>query len=137
VYRDRLMRLEARVLAMKYHGLRLLTDRLRGRESGLSGLITKLNGCQLNYDLCALAIDAMGERGALKRGSRHVRDEGAWQTQYMFALGLIIGGGTAQIQKNIIAEAGLGMPRSGRGKYHALRAGNAGAEDGAGGKSRK
>jgi alkylation response protein AidB-like acyl-CoA dehydrogenase len=116
VYRDRLMRLEARVLAMKYHGLRLLTDRLRGRESGVSGLITKLNGCQLNYDLCALAIDAMGERGALKRGSRHVRDDGAWQTQYMFALGLIIGGGTAQIQKNIIAEAGLGMPRSGRSR---------------------
>jgi alkylation response protein AidB-like acyl-CoA dehydrogenase len=114
IWRERLARLEARVLAMKYHGMRLTTDRLRGRESGVSGLITKLNGCQLNYDLCALAIDAMGERGALKRGSRRVRDEGAWQTQYMYALGLIIGGGTAQIQKNIIAEAGLGMPRAGR-----------------------
>jgi hypothetical protein len=29
----------------------------------------------------------------------------------MFDLGLIIGGGTAQIQKNIISEIGLGMPR--------------------------
>ena len=29
----------------------------------------------------------------------------------MFSLGLIIGGGTAQIQKNIISERGLGMPR--------------------------
>jgi alkylation response protein AidB-like acyl-CoA dehydrogenase len=138
VYRDRLMRLEARVLAMKYHALRLLTDRLRNRESGVSGLVTKLNGCQLNYDLCALAIDAMGERGALKRGSRHVRDEGAWQTQYMYALGLIIGGGTAQIQKNIIAEAGLGLPRGGRGKYHTPRANDSGAADGAGaGRPRK
>ena len=39
-------------------------------------------------------------------------DDGAWPTDYMFALGLIIGGGTAQIQKNIIAERGLGMPGS-------------------------
>jgi hypothetical protein len=37
-----------------------------------------------------------------------------WQFQYMFSLGLIIGGGTAQIQKNIISERGLGMPREPR-----------------------
>jgi hypothetical protein len=40
-----------------------------------------------------------------------VRDNGIWPTDYMFALGLIIGGGTAQIQKNIIAERGLGLPK--------------------------
>ena len=51
------------------------------------------------------------EHGVLKRGSKYVRDDGTWQGQYMFTLGLIIGGGTAEIQKNIIAEHGLGMPR--------------------------
>ncbi len=111
VYQDRLLRLEGRVQAMKYHQLRLLTDRLKKRDSGAGGLIVKLNNCQLNYDICALAIDAMGERGVLKRGSKHVRDYGAWQRNYMYALGLIIGGGTAQIQKNIIGERGLGLPR--------------------------
>ena len=111
LFRDRLMRIQARALAMKYHGFRMLTNRLRDRESGVSGLITKLNGCQLNFDLCALAIDALGEYGVLKRDSPHVRDRGAWQLNYMMALGLIIGGGTAQIQKNIISEVGLGMPR--------------------------
>jgi hypothetical protein len=43
-----------------------------------------------------------------------VRDGGRWQFTYMFQLGLIIGGGTAQVQKNIIAERGLGMPREPR-----------------------
>jgi hypothetical protein len=41
----------------------------------------------------------------------HLRAKGSWQRNYMFDLGLIIGGGTAQIQKNIIAERGLGLPR--------------------------
>ncbi len=111
VYRDRLARLEGRMLAMKYHQLRLLTDRLKQRDSGAGGLIVKLNNCQLNYDLCGLAIDAMAERGVLRRGSKHVRDHGNWQRNHMYALGLIIGGGTAQIQKNIIGERGLGLPR--------------------------
>jgi alkylation response protein AidB-like acyl-CoA dehydrogenase len=111
VYRDRLVRLQGRMLAMKYHGMRMLTDRLKGRDSGVSGLITKLNGCQINYDICALAIDALGEQGVLWHNSPHVRDAGAWQNQHMYSLGLIIGGGTAQIQKNIISEVGLGMPR--------------------------
>ncbi len=111
VYRDRLLKLEGRMQAMKYHQLRLLTDRLKKRDSGAGGLIVKLNNCQLNYDICALAIDGMAERGVLKRGSKHVRDYGNWQRNYMYALGLIIGGGTAQIQKNIIGERGLGLPR--------------------------
>tara|TARA_B100000315_G_C14439745_1_gene524142 strand:- start:108 stop:1004 length:897 start_codon:yes stop_codon:yes gene_type:complete len=109
--RQRLAALQARVEAMKYNGLRLLTDRIRGRSSGVAGLVTKLNGCQLNHDICALAIDAMAERGLLDRGDNGARDGGLWQAQYMFSLGLIIGGGTAQIQKNIISERGLGMPR--------------------------
>ncbi len=110
-FRDRLMRLQARLLALKYHGLRLLTDQLQTRESGVSSLIVKLAGCQLNYDLCAYAIDVMGERGVLRFGSTGVVDRGSWQKTHMYSLGLIIGGGTAQIQKNIISEVGLGMPR--------------------------
>ena len=119
IFRDRLMELQGRLLAMKYHGLRLLTDTLKKRESGVGRLVVKLNGCQLNYDLCGLAIEALGTRGLLTRGSKHVRDHGAWQEQYMYALGLIIGGGTAQIQKNIISEVGLGMPREPKAKVPA------------------
>jgi len=108
---DRLMRLQGRVLAMKFNGLRLITAQLNGEGAGLAALVVKLQGCELNHQLAALAIDALGELGVLYDESPHLRAHGGWQQRYMFDLGLIIGGGTAQIQKNIIAERGLGMPR--------------------------
>ena len=114
VLRDRLLRLQARVLAMRLHGDRLLTTLLKGEDPGLSRLVVKLQGCELSHQLAGLAIDVMGELGILYTDSPYVRDEGAWQYHYMFDLGLIIGGGTAQIQKNIISERGLGMPREPR-----------------------
>jgi alkylation response protein AidB-like acyl-CoA dehydrogenase len=111
---DRLMRLQACVLAMKFNALRLVSARLSGEPAVLAALVVKLQGCELNHQLAALAIDALGELGVLYEGSPHLRAQGAWQQRYMFDLGLIIGGGTAQIQKNIIAERGLGMPREPR-----------------------
>jgi alkylation response protein AidB-like acyl-CoA dehydrogenase len=111
VFRDRLMQLQARVLSMKFNGLRLLTAATTGESAGLAGLVVKLQGCELNHQLAALAIDALGELGILYHDGPHLRAKGGWQRSYMFDLGLIIGGGTAQIQKNIISERGLGMPR--------------------------
>jgi alkylation response protein AidB-like acyl-CoA dehydrogenase len=111
VLRDRLLKLQARMHAMEFHGLRLLTAAQKGEDPGVARLIVKLMGCELNHQLAAFAIDALGELGMLYSGSPHLRNNGNWQTSYMFDLGLIIGGGTAQIQKNIISERGLGMPR--------------------------
>ena len=114
LFRDRLMRLQARVLSMQYNGMRLLSAGLRGEVLIMARLIVKLQGCELNHQLAALAIDCLGELGILYSNSPRVRKHGEWQRKYMFDLGLIIGGGTAQIQKNIIAEHGLGMPREPR-----------------------
>jgi alkylation response protein AidB-like acyl-CoA dehydrogenase len=114
VYRDRLMALQARVLTMKYHSMRMLTCSLKDESAGVASLVTKLQNCQLNFDMASLAIDVMGELGVLYEHSKYEREAGFWQAHSMFSLGLIIGGGTAQIQKNIIAERGLGMPREPR-----------------------
>lgn len=114
ILRERLLQLQARVLGMKYHSMRLLTCNLRGESPGVAGLVTKLQGCQLNHEIAQLALDAMGELGTLYAGSRYERARGRWQFQHMFSIGMIIGGGTAQIQKNIIAERGLGLPREPR-----------------------
>ena len=105
------MQLQARVLTMKFNGLRNVTASMNGEASGMAGLVVKLQGCELNHQIAALAIDALGELGVLYEDGPHLRAKGSWQWNYMFDLGLIIGGGTAQIQKNIIAERGLALPR--------------------------
>ncbi|MAG32179.1 MAG: acyl-CoA dehydrogenase [Deltaproteobacteria bacterium] len=111
VFRDRLLRLQARVLSMKFHSMRVLTLDLREQSPGMAGLVVKLQGCELMHAMATLALDVMGELGVLYDGSRYERAKGFWQTEYMLWIGFIIGGGTAQIQKNIISERGLGMPR--------------------------
>ena len=112
LFRDRFMRVEAKVMAMRCNDLRLLSAAVNGHSPGLAGLVVKLQGTELRHELEGLAIDVMGEMGLLYgEGTPHLRDRGSWQWNYMFFLGLIIGGGTSQIQKNIISERGLGMPR--------------------------
>ena len=112
VYRDRLMKIQGKVLALKAHGLRLLSARLnKGQDVALATMIVKLYGTEMRYELESLAIDVMGELGTLYEDSPHLRNGGGWQYAYMYYLGLIIGGGTSQIQKNIISERGLGMPK--------------------------
>jgi alkylation response protein AidB-like acyl-CoA dehydrogenase len=112
IYRDRLMRIQGRVMAMKYNELRVLSSKLnRGQDTALARMIVKLQGTELRHELEGLGIDVMGERGLAYGANPYLQDAGAWQVHYMFYLGLIIGGGTSQIQKNIIAERGLGLPR--------------------------
>jgi alkylation response protein AidB-like acyl-CoA dehydrogenase len=105
------MRIQADVMAMRCNDLRLLSARLNNKNASLAGMIVKLKGTELRHELEGLAIDVLGEIGTLYGESAYLKDHGSWQYHYMFYLGLIIGGGTSQIQKNIISERGLGMPK--------------------------
>ncbi|MCP5179201.1 MAG: acyl-CoA dehydrogenase family protein [Pseudomonadales bacterium] len=110
--RDRAMRIQGRVMAMRFNELRVLSAKVNGRnDAQLARLIGKLQGTELRHALEQLGIDAMGEVGTSYADNPYLRDGGSWQYHFMFFLGLIIGGGTSQIQKNIISERGLGMPR--------------------------
>jgi alkylation response protein AidB-like acyl-CoA dehydrogenase len=111
VVRQRLADLAIRVEAMKLHSHRQLTDAVRGRSPGIAASVNKLASTELNHDIATLGLDLLGSYGPLARNARHVVDRGIWPWEFMFTLGMIIGGGTSQIQKNIISERGLGMPR--------------------------
>jgi alkylation response protein AidB-like acyl-CoA dehydrogenase len=112
ILRQKLADLAIRVESMKYHSYRQLTDLLRGRSPGIGASVNKLVVTELNHAICALAIEVLGNYGTLDRKSKLVVDRGLWPYEFMFTLGLIIGGGTSQIQKNIISERGLGMPKA-------------------------
>jgi len=111
VFRERLMRMQGRVMAMRFNDLRLLSAKVNQQSAPLARMIVKLQGTELRHELEQLAIDVMGEFGLAYDDNEYLRGEGLWQWNYMFYLGLIIGGGTSQIQKNIISERGLHMPK--------------------------
>ena len=112
IFRDRLLSIQGRLMAQQSNALRILSSQInKEQDANLAKSIVKLQGTELRHELEGLAIDAMGELGTLYEDSPHLRDNGAWQMTYMYYLGLIIGGGTNQIQKNIISERALGMPK--------------------------
>jgi alkylation response protein AidB-like acyl-CoA dehydrogenase len=112
--RNRLADLEARLLAAEYNGLRLLTASARGEDPGVAGLVPKLHSSTLGYEIAKLAMDLMSDRGCLFPGEPNAPAMGMFGTAYMWYYGMAIGGGAPNIQRNVIAERGLGMPRDQR-----------------------
>lgn len=115
-YRDRLLKLQARSLAGKYHSMRLLSKAINKEMPGVEQLIIKLSATELSHDIYGLGVDVLGELGTLHDSSAYQRHRD-WQKGFLSTFTGIIGGGSANIQKNIISERGLGMPREPKVAY--------------------
>jgi alkylation response protein AidB-like acyl-CoA dehydrogenase len=112
--RQELARIEGYVLAQRYSSFRQMSMDLAGQNPGLIGLLNKLNGTQIGHRIAGLAQDLIGEAALLMppqgRGADRRGDE-KWVNQIMGSLGVAIAGGASNIQRNVIAERGLGLPR--------------------------
>ncbi len=94
--------LSVQVISMQNRGL------VPNKESS----IAKLFSSELDIRIAGTAMKALGMYGQLKRGSEHVQLNGRVESAYLYATTSTVGGGTSEIQRNIIASRGLGMPRA-------------------------
>jgi alkylation response protein AidB-like acyl-CoA dehydrogenase len=132
--RQRLAALHAEAEVLRLGRLRTLSARLRGKTPGVEASIQKIMGDEHGQHVMELAKDLVGADGMLTgsgpagpvptraqsgatevnfpRGSGHFPDvDPIWHYGFLFAPALTVGGGTFAVQRNIIAEMVLGLPR--------------------------
>jgi len=90
---------------------RVATLQARGQVPNYESSIAKLFNTDMQFHLGEAGMEIMGLYGQLETDSKWVHLQGRFQRQWMWQTGLKVGGGTTEIQKNIIAQRGLGMPR--------------------------
>ncbi len=114
--RQRLVALEGYVRAHEYSGYRQLTLSARGEHPGSIRTMNKLVSTNIGSEVAKLALDLLGEDGLLDPDGGRLLGQipdmsRSWISQYMYSLGIAVAGGTGNIQRNVIAERGLGLPR--------------------------
>jgi alkylation response protein AidB-like acyl-CoA dehydrogenase len=97
--------------ALRLTGLRSLTRRLRGEPPGPEGSVLKLAFTEAYVRMAETAGQLLGPRALLWRGAAAATDGGRWAFQLLFARRFGIAGGTSEIQRNIIGERVLGLPK--------------------------
>ncbi len=109
--RRKLGSFEARIEAMRLNGMRALTNQLRGDLHASQASINKLHNCDLLVEMSDLAMQLQGCAAPYIAGSEAAIDDGRWQIGALSWPATVVGGGTPNIQKNIIAERFLGLPK--------------------------
>jgi alkylation response protein AidB-like acyl-CoA dehydrogenase len=109
--RQELAQLALEAEAIRYNSYRQLTRQLKGLPPGAESSMMKLCSTDLAVRIAAFATELLGPYSQFEHGAAFAIDEGVWSQRMLAARGPTIYAGTNQIQRNIIGERVLGLPK--------------------------
>jgi alkylation response protein AidB-like acyl-CoA dehydrogenase len=111
VIRQKIAQLWIDTECLKYMGARAITKLLKGEMPGPEASAGKMGWVETHQKLQELAMEIEGPYSQILRGSDWAVDGGLWQYTFLRSRANSIEGGTTEIQKNIIGERVLGLPK--------------------------
>ena len=112
VLRDRLVQLWITEEALRLGSLRARIPALVAERPQALRMMNKLVYSEFNQQLAELACEILGPETNLWLDDPRAMDRAEWPRAYMNSFGMTIGGGTSEIQRNIVGERVLGLPKS-------------------------
>ena len=109
--RNRLTDLFIEAQAVRLLAYRVLSLQNSGRDVSYEVSMSRLGGSLLQQHVAGAAMDILGPLGLLDPVSKWA-PLSDFRREYLYSLGATVGAGTAEIQRNIIATRGLGLPKS-------------------------
>jgi alkylation response protein AidB-like acyl-CoA dehydrogenase len=109
--RQTIAQLAIEATCLKLSRYRSLTGQLKGRIPGPESSFGKLFATELSLRVAMVADELLGAHGVLESGSLGAVEQGRWAHRTLAARAGTIGGGSSEIQHNIIGERVLGLPK--------------------------
>ncbi len=109
--RDRIARAHTDIEYTRLLNYRALSKILRNEKNWPEVPLAKLQWSHLAQTLAELAVDLLGPSAMVAKGGEGAVDGGAWNRLYLFQRYTSIGAGTTEVQKNIIADKAIRLPR--------------------------
>ena len=90
---------------------RIMTMQVQGLVPNMEASLLRLLSTQTSQKLARVGMEVMGLKGQLEAGSKYAEIQGFISNQYLFAVPYTIESGSQEIQRNVVATRGLGLPR--------------------------
>jgi alkylation response protein AidB-like acyl-CoA dehydrogenase len=108
---DALAAAAVKLRVLRLANLRTLTELGKGRELGPESSVVKLIWSDMTQTMSNAALSVVGEAAPLWGDARGNPAAGKWQRQWLWSKAATIAGGTSEVQRTVIGDRILGLPR--------------------------